>query len=83
MAGSKDVKKDEDSKERKEARMSAKLPPCASCQSLVKSFEAGMQRTVRGKFEGGDTAWEEKNQVYYWPENLAILINQICVFTIL
>ena len=62
-AGSKGAKKDEGDKERKEERMSAKLPACAACNSLVKSFEAGMQRTVRGKFEGGDTAWEEKNQV--------------------
>ena len=29
---------------------------------LVKSFESGLERTSRGKFEGGDAAWEEKNQ---------------------
>ena len=56
--------KDDDSKkELKEQRKTTKLPPCAACNALVKSFEAGMKRTSRGKLEGGDTAWEEKNQV--------------------
>ena len=50
-------------KEKKEERKNAKLPPCAACNSLVKSFQAGMKRTARGKLEGGDTAWEEKTQV--------------------
>ena len=59
----KDVNTDEVSKEVKDARKNAKLPPCGACSALVKSFEAGMQRTSRGKLEGGDTAWEEKNQV--------------------
>ena len=40
----------------------AKLPPCSACSSLVQSFENGLERTSRGKFEGGDAAWEEKNQ---------------------
>lgn len=40
----------------------AKVPPCSACSSLVKSFENGIERTSRGKFEGGDAAWEEKNQ---------------------
>ena len=56
-------KEDDNKKEIKEQRKSAKLPPCAACNALVKSFEAGMKRTSRGKLEGGDTAWEEKNQV--------------------
>jgi len=43
-------------------KKSAKLPPCSACSSLVKSFENGLERTSRGKFEGGDAAWEEKNQ---------------------
>ena len=43
-------------------KKSAKLPPCSACSSLVKSFENGIERTSRGKFEGGDAAWEEKNQ---------------------
>lgn len=41
---------------------SAKLPPCSACASFVKSFENGIERTARGRFDGGDTAWEEKNQ---------------------
>ena len=64
IVSSKDVKKDEISKEQKESRTTAKLPPCAACNALTKSFEAGMQRTSRGKLGGGDTAWEEKNQVF-------------------
>jgi len=49
-------------KEKTEQRKSAKLPPCAACSALVTSFEAGIKRTSRGKLEGGDTSWEEKNQ---------------------
>ena len=56
-------KEDEAKKEIKEAKKSAKLPPCAACNALVSSFQAGMKRTARGKLGGGDTAWEEKNQV--------------------
>ena len=57
-------KEDEAKREIKEAKKTAKLPPCAACNALVSSFQAGMKRTARGKLEGGDTAWEEKNQVY-------------------
>jgi len=49
-------------KVKKEERQAAKLPPCAACTALVGSFEKGMERTSRGKFGGGDAAWEEKNQ---------------------
>ena len=41
-------------------KTTAKLPPCGACTNLVTSFEAGMERTKRGKLEGGDAAWEEK-----------------------
>ena len=41
-------------------KATAKLPPCGACTNLVTSFEAGMERTKRGKLEGGDAAWEEK-----------------------
>ena len=47
---------------KKESRKAAVLPPCGACSNLVSSFERGLERTARGKFEGGDTAWEEKNQ---------------------
>ena len=57
-------KEDEAKREIKEAKKTAKLPPCAACNALVSSFQAGMKRTSRGKLGGGDTAWEEKNQVY-------------------
>lgn len=49
-------------KQKKEERVQAKLPPCSACSTLVSSFEKGLERTSRGKFEGGDAAWEEKNQ---------------------
>lgn len=35
------------------------LPPCRACKTLVGSFTKGMERTARGKFEGGDANWEE------------------------
>jgi len=35
------------------------LPPCRACKTLVGSFVKGMERTARGKFEGGDANWEE------------------------
>ncbi|XP_058808335.1 cysteine-rich with EGF-like domain protein 2 [Phymastichus coffea] len=35
------------------------LPPCASCKIMVESFKKGIDKTSRGKFEGGDSAWEE------------------------
>ncbi|KAK0074232.1 hypothetical protein PV326_012632, partial [Microctonus aethiopoides] len=44
---------------------SKKLPPCAACKALVESFKKGIEKTKRGKFEGGDTAWEEDNQKSY------------------
>ena len=53
---------DEFAKEKKKEKALAKLPPCSACSVLVKSFEKGLDRTSRGKFEGGDAAWEEKNQ---------------------
>ena len=49
-------------KQKKEQRVQTKLPPCSACSTLVSSFEKGVERTSRGKFEGGDAAWEEKNQ---------------------
>ncbi|XP_023221794.1 cysteine-rich with EGF-like domain protein 2 [Centruroides sculpturatus] len=35
------------------------LAPCQICKILTKSFEKGIESTVRGKFEGGDASWEE------------------------
>ncbi|XP_011298434.1 cysteine-rich with EGF-like domain protein 2 [Fopius arisanus] len=36
-----------------------KLPSCAACKVLTESFKKGIEKTKRGKFEGGDSAWEE------------------------
>lgn len=38
-----------------------KLPPCRACKIFYESFKQGLDRTSKYKFEGGDTAWEEKN----------------------
>ena len=56
------------------------LPPCGACTNLVTSFEAGMERTKRGKLEGGDAAWEEKSgQRYATSEvRLAEISEQLC-----
>ncbi|XP_054163183.1 cysteine-rich with EGF-like domain protein 2 [Oppia nitens] len=35
------------------------LTLCQKCRVLTESFDAGLERTKRGKFEGGDTNWEE------------------------
>lgn len=40
---------------------SSPLGPCEICKLVVKSFEKGIEETSRGKHEGGDTSWEEKN----------------------
>ncbi|CAI4228000.1 unnamed protein product [Auanema sp. JU1783] len=34
---------------------------CLQCQFLVDTFQAGLLKTSRHHFAGGDTAWEEKN----------------------
>ncbi|KAL7642441.1 UNVERIFIED_CONTAM: hypothetical protein RMT77_007002 [Armadillidium vulgare] len=49
----------------KDAMKVVKLPPCAACKILVNSFNQGMIRTARGKFEGGDAAWEEEKMKIY------------------
>ena len=61
-------------------KSAAKLPPCGACTNLVTSFEAGMERTKRGKLEGGDAAWEEKSgQKYATSEvRLAEISEQLC-----
>jgi len=63
-----------------ESKSAAKLPPCGACTNLVTSFEAGMERTKRGKLEGGDAAWEEKSgQRYATSEvRLAEITEQLC-----
>lgn len=33
---------------------------CQACKIFVDSFKKGLERTARGKYEGGDAAWEEE-----------------------
>ena len=73
-------KEDVSKKEKQEERKNAKLPPCAACNSLVKSFQAGMRRTARGKLEGGDTAWEEKNQVLICPFHIFMELSFFSIY---
>ncbi|KAK9889428.1 hypothetical protein WA026_004698 [Henosepilachna vigintioctopunctata] len=44
----------------KELLNQKKLPPCKSCKVFIESLKKGIERTANGKFEGGDTDWEEK-----------------------
>lgn len=39
---------------------SQSIGECQSCKLFVESFKKGLERTSRGKFEGGDAAWEEE-----------------------
>uniref|UniRef100_A0A1E1W399 EGF-like domain-containing protein n=1 Tax=Pectinophora gossypiella TaxID=13191 RepID=A0A1E1W399_PECGO len=39
---------------------SRSLGDCQACKLFVESFKAGLDRTARGKYEGGDAAWEEE-----------------------
>lgn len=46
---------------------------CEACKLLVKSFEKGMDKTMRGKHEGGDTSWEEKNLKSYTDSEVRLV----------
>ncbi|KAJ9581203.1 hypothetical protein L9F63_023621, partial [Diploptera punctata] len=52
---------DPDKSKNKESLHSVKLAPCQACKVLVESFKQEMEKTARGKFEGGDAAWEEEH----------------------
>ncbi|XP_035429822.2 cysteine-rich with EGF-like domain protein 2 isoform X1 [Spodoptera frugiperda] len=39
---------------------SKNLGECQACKLFVDSFKKGLERTARGKYEGGDAAWEEE-----------------------
>ncbi|XP_068628661.1 cysteine-rich with EGF-like domain protein 2 isoform X2 [Battus philenor] len=39
---------------------SKNLGDCQACKLFVESFKRGLDRTSRGKYEGGDAAWEEE-----------------------
>ncbi|KAK8376598.1 hypothetical protein O3P69_009901 [Scylla paramamosain] len=51
-----------DSDKNKESLKATKLPPCAACRVLTESFNKGIESTARGKYEGGDSAWEEEKK---------------------
>lgn len=36
------------------------LGDCQACKMFIDSFKNGLDRTLRGKYEGGDAAWEEE-----------------------
>ncbi|XP_072935300.1 protein disulfide isomerase Creld1-like isoform X2 [Epargyreus clarus] len=39
---------------------SSNIGDCHACKIFIDSFNKGLERTSRGKFEGGDAAWEEE-----------------------
>ncbi|XP_031769622.2 cysteine-rich with EGF-like domain protein 2 isoform X2 [Galleria mellonella] len=39
---------------------SKSLGECQACKLFIDSFKNGLERTARGKYEGGDAAWEEE-----------------------
>ncbi|XP_047543547.1 cysteine-rich with EGF-like domain protein 2 isoform X1 [Vanessa atalanta] len=39
---------------------SKSIGECQSCRLFIDSFKNGLERTSRGKYEGGDAAWEEE-----------------------
>ncbi|XP_014216889.1 cysteine-rich with EGF-like domain protein 2 [Copidosoma floridanum] len=49
------------------------FPPCASCKILVDSFKRGMEKTKKGKFEGGDAEWEEKKLGSYQKSEIRLV----------
>nr|XP_045583789.1 cysteine-rich with EGF-like domain protein 2 isoform X3 [Procambarus clarkii] len=64
---------DADKNKNKENLKSAKLPPCAACKTLVESFQKGIESTARGKFEGGDSAWEAEKMVSYKKSEVRLI----------
>ncbi|XP_046384304.1 cysteine-rich with EGF-like domain protein 2 [Ischnura elegans] len=49
------------------------LPPCQACKVLVESFKKGMKATERGKYEGGDSAWEEERLGSYLDSEIRLV----------
>ncbi|KAF4520876.1 hypothetical protein B566_EDAN007057 [Ephemera danica] len=50
-----------------------KLPPCGACRLFVTAFKKRVDETARGKYEGGDTAWEESHQLDYQRSELRLI----------
>ncbi|XP_026477458.1 cysteine-rich with EGF-like domain protein 2 [Ctenocephalides felis] len=59
--------------ENKNEKKAIKLAPCQSCRTLVDSFKKGMDRTSRGKYEGGDAAWEEQKLGSYMTSEIRLV----------
>lgn len=53
-------------------------PPCKACTILTDSFKKGMEKTTRGKYEGGDAAWEEEKLGIY--KNSEVRLTEIQEF---
>ncbi|KAK7790615.1 hypothetical protein R5R35_005600 [Gryllus longicercus] len=49
------------------------LPPCDVCKVFVNSFKKGIERTSRGNFAGGDTAWEEEKLGSYYRSEVRLV----------
>lgn len=47
------------------SNLADQVSKCDACKTLIKSFEKGIDDTSRGKHEGGDTSWEERNLKNY------------------
>ncbi|CAH1378116.1 hypothetical protein MTP99_019496 [Tenebrio molitor] len=58
---------------KQESVKSAKLPPCRACKVFVESFKKGIERTKKGKYEGGDTAWEEEKLGSYATSEIRLV----------
>lgn len=41
------------------------LPACQACKTVVKTFQNGIERTKRSRYDGGDVDWEAKNMKKY------------------
>ncbi|XP_065311314.1 cysteine-rich with EGF-like domain protein 2 isoform X6 [Dermacentor albipictus] len=41
------------------------LPACQACKTVVKTFQHGIERTKRSRFDGGDVDWEARNMGKY------------------
>uniref|UniRef100_A0A0P4W1J6 EGF-like domain-containing protein n=1 Tax=Scylla olivacea TaxID=85551 RepID=A0A0P4W1J6_SCYOL len=62
-----------DSDKNKESLKATKLPPCAACRVLTESFNKGIESTARGKYEGGDSAWEEEKKLSYKKSEVRLI----------
>ncbi|XP_054721878.1 cysteine-rich with EGF-like domain protein 2 [Uloborus diversus] len=49
------------------------LPPCQACRLLTNSFKKGIEKTARGKFEGGDASWEESRLKSYSESEIRLV----------